>query len=101
MPKRPAAVLVIVLILAALFAASCASKSDLEAANNEVAFLKGDMEKLKAAMASQTQELKIAQGSIESLRQENRELRESMKASQEKPQNKSTGAKPKAKKRRR
>jgi chromosome segregation ATPase len=89
------------IVAAATMLASCASKSDMELVKGEIAALKGEMDKTKAAVATYAQELKQLQASVAALKADLMDARDSIAAAQERPQNKMTGARPKAKKRRR
>ena len=108
LPKPPEVVVTAKKLLIAVAAvaflvqvlAGCASKSEIEKVREEIAASKGEIERLKSAIASQVQDIKLLQGTVETLRNDVRELREAQKAAPEKVQNKSSGAKPKSKKRR-
>jgi len=88
--------------LALVFALNgCASRTDMDQAKREIGIAKGEIENLNKAIASQAQELKVAQGTVEQLKAEVKELRDAAKAAPEKVQNKTTGARPKSKKKHR
>ena len=96
--RLPALIAALALAACALASSGCVSKGEFERMKEEIAAAKGDVDKLQKLAAAQAQDLKLLAGTVESLKDEIAQLRAAAAAQPEKAQNKATGAKPKAKK---
>jgi septal ring factor EnvC (AmiA/AmiB activator) len=95
-PCRP--LLVAALLAAVLLVPSCVSKNEFEHMKEEIAAVKGDLEKIRNLATVVATDQKKIEADVESLGQEISELRAAAAAQPEKAQNKASGAKPKKKK---
>ncbi|MBI5528739.1 MAG: hypothetical protein HY897_20610 [Deltaproteobacteria bacterium] len=98
MPAKCPTVFAVALVAGALLLPSCVSKNEFEHMKEEIAAVKGDLEKIRNLATILATDQKKIEADVESLRGEISDLRAAAAVQPEKAQNKASGAKPKKKK---